>query len=312
MPAEGTPAPAAAVEAPKEAPGAAAFAALARRERQAKAAAAKADAARAALVQEEARVKAIAAAQADKLAQFDRLSNLMRDGKETEVLEALGMTYEGLIKKQLAAGSKDPGEIVRQEIAKFKADFQVERQKEVAQQEQVAARARLEADRTAAVNHIAKLVEADEFELVRSQGAAEMVLDVMEAHYKLTGKAPSFEEAARATESHLEEHLMKTLGNSKRFNVSRKDVVKAPPGATPAAAVASEEATLPAPPAKDPAGVLARIQAERVAAARTRARKVTIDPRAPSGESPASAPPPKSRQNFVSDTIRQFLANPIK
>ena len=52
---------------------------------------------------------------------------------------------------------------------------------------------------------------SDTYEFIKANGAEEVIYDVVEAHYKESGKILTIKEAADAVESHLEDEAEKLL-----------------------------------------------------------------------------------------------------
>ncbi len=236
--------------------------------------------------------------QAEKVAAYDQFQLMVKEGRTLEAMELAGLDYDTVIKQKLAGGPS-PVDVAKLEIARFKAEFAKEQAAANEQMIKQRQAENLKTQRAQAVANIKTMAgaAADKYELVNAQDASELVLDTMEAAFKLTGEVPSYEEALAATEAHLEEQLKGILSKSKKFG-----------GAVPASAAPTGAqvagTTSPAPAA---GSMVERLQKARsLGPANVR----TLIPGAARTNTPIEAPS-ESRDAMIKRIISQTLSTKV-
>ncbi len=286
-------------------PKAAAFAALSRKERAAKRKFEELTAKEAAISAREASLEAQRKAMDERVSKIDTLEHMAKNGHELEALEALGINYNELIKKQITKGAPDPIAAATKAAEKLMSDFLAEQKKSEGEKALARAQAENAAAYSQALNQIKTLVGAGEkYELIAAQGAEQMVLDAMEETWKLTGEAPSFEKALEETEAYLFEQISATVAKSKKLQgIGSKPAEAAPSGELPL------QIKDPRPEIwkEDPA-IMARVNLDNIRQAREKnpTKRVTINPGAPKTEAPAGRPL-ESREDMLKRIITQTL-----
>lgn len=145
--------------------------------------------------------------------------------------------FDELVQMQLNDGRVTPEKLVQQMKAELDSKYSKELEelkKNLKEKEESAETAKLEQIRETFKTQITDFVEnnKDTYELVHFEQAQQLVFDVIETHYQETGRILKIEEAAKATEEHLEEELKKRTA-LKKFQTSKPPEAKPDSKAAP-------------------------------------------------------------------------------
>jgi DNA-binding transcriptional MerR regulator len=155
-----------------------------------------------------------------------------------DALKQLGLTYEQITEFVLNDNKPTPNaEVmsVRQELEEFKRAQReeqqrlLEEQREMQTQEQQAI---IETFREEVGEYVSQ--HAETYELTNLYGGANLVSDVIEEHFKQSGKLLTIPEAAKLVEEHYEE-LARKAQQTKKFAVTQQKVASTQAQATTAA-----------------------------------------------------------------------------
>lgn len=186
------------------------FAALAKKERQARALQEQAKAREAELARREAAI-----------AEREKLWDSEFKQSPLEALKKRGYSYEDLTKAALNDGKFDPAtevKEVRSEIERLRQE-QAEKEKkaqEAAQKAQSEAEAQaVEAFKSQISQHID--ANAEKYELTKFYDSADLVFQTVEEHFERTKKVLSIDEACGLVEQYIESELDRAAQQSKKF-----------------------------------------------------------------------------------------------
>ena len=278
---------------------ASAFAALARKERRAKQQEAELRAKETALAAEAKRIADLEKSATDRIQGYDRVTGLLREGKEMEALKYMGIDFDKVVRDQITKGAPDPTSVVRSELEKFRAELRADQEKVAAEQVRQHREAELKQGLASALSHIKALAEeGDKFELVKVSGAEQMVLDVMQETFNLTGESPSFEEALAQTEEYLMTTTKDLLSKSKKLSGVLKD--------TPAAT--SPTSSEPTATPEEVAAITAKVDINRIQAYRKgNTGNKPLPGGVPTTAVQAKADKPPSRDAQIAQLVSQMV-----
>jgi len=155
-----------------------------------------------------------------------------------DALKQLGLTYEQITEFVLNDNKPTPNaEVmsVRQELEEFKRAQREEQEKLLEQTREMQTReqqAIIESFREEVGEYVSQHVET--YELTNLYGGANLVSDVIEEHFKQSGKLLTIPEAAKLVEEHYEE-LARKAQQTKKFAVTQQKVASTQAQATTAA-----------------------------------------------------------------------------
>ena len=155
-----------------------------------------------------------------------------------DALKQLGLTYEQITEFVLNDNKPTPNaEVmsVRQELEEFKRSQREEQQKLLEEQREMQTQeqqAIIETFREEVGEYVSQHVET--YELTNLYGGANIVSDVIEEHFKQSGKLLTIPEAAKLVEEHYEE-LARKAQQTKKFAVTQQKVASTQAQATTAA-----------------------------------------------------------------------------
>jgi len=144
-----------------------------------------------------------------------------------DALKQLGLTYEQITEFVLNDNKPTPNaEVmsVRQELEEFKRAQREEQEKLLEQQREMQTReqqAIIESFREEVGEYVSQ--HAETYELTNLYGGANLVSDVIEEHFKQSGKLLTIPEAAKLVEEHYEE-LARKAQQTKKFAVTQQKV----------------------------------------------------------------------------------------
>jgi DNA-binding transcriptional MerR regulator len=153
-------------------------------------------------------------------------------------LKQLGLTYEQITEFVLNDNRPTPNaEVmsVRQELEEFKRSQREEQQKLLEEQREMQTQeqqAIIETFREEVGEYVSQHTET--YELTNLYGGANLVSDVIEEHFKQSGKLLTIPEAAKLVEEHYEE-LARKAQQTKKFAVTQQKVASTQAQATTAA-----------------------------------------------------------------------------
>ena len=133
-----------------------------------------------------------------------------------KALEDIGLPYDKLTELALNDRQLTPDmqlERLRDELENgYKSKFE-QLEKRLNEKEQNEKRARYDNIQKNYINKVKGFVDtnSEEYEFIKANNAEQVVYDVVESHYKESGKILTIKEAADAVESHLEEEAEKLL-----------------------------------------------------------------------------------------------------
>ena len=213
-PAEAAPAPEVAKEAEKPAPPKAdRFAVLARKEQD--------------LLRRQQAVKQqqqLLAAQAEEIRAFQEAKR-QAALNPLDALKQLGLSYEQITEFVLNDNKPTPNaevQSVRQELEEFKRQAREEQARVLEQQRAMQAQEQqqiIEQFREEVSEYVSQ--QAETYELTNLYGGANLVSDVIEEHFKQSGKLLTIPEAAKLVEEHYED-LARKAQQTKKFAVTQK------------------------------------------------------------------------------------------
>lgn len=155
-----------------------------------------------------------------------------------DALKQLGLTYEQITEFVLNDNKPTPNaEVmsVRQELEEFKRAQREEQQKLLEEQREMQTQeqqAIIETFREEVGEYVSQ--HAETYELTNLYGGANLVSDVIEEHFKQSGKLLTIPEAAKLVEEHYEE-LARKAQQTKKFAVTQQKVASTQAQATTAA-----------------------------------------------------------------------------
>jgi hypothetical protein len=155
-----------------------------------------------------------------------------------DALKQLGLTYEQITEFVLNDNRPTPNaEVmsVRQELEEFKRSQREEQQKLLEEQREMQTQeqqAIIETFREEVGEYVSQHTET--YELTNLYGGANLVSDVIEEHFKQSGKLLTIPEAAKLVEEHYEE-LARKAQQTKKFAVTQQKVASTQAQATTAA-----------------------------------------------------------------------------
>jgi vacuolar-type H+-ATPase subunit H len=155
-----------------------------------------------------------------------------------DALKQLGLTYEQITEFVLNDNKPTPNaEVmsVRQELEEFKRSQREEQQKLLEEQREMQTQeqqAIIETFREEVGEYVSQ--HAETYELTNLYGGANLVSDVIEEHFKQSGKLLTIPEAAKLVEEHYEE-LARKAQQTKKFAVTQQKVASTQAQATTAA-----------------------------------------------------------------------------
>lgn len=144
-----------------------------------------------------------------------------------DALKQLGLTYEQITEFVLNDNKPTPNaEVmsVRQELEEFKRAQREEQEKLLEQQREMQTReqqAIIESFREEVGEYVSQ--HAETYELTNLYGGANLVSDVIEEHFKQSGKLLTIPEAAKLVEEHYEE-LARKAQQTKKFAATKQQV----------------------------------------------------------------------------------------
>lgn len=144
-----------------------------------------------------------------------------------DALKQLGLTYEQITEFVLNDNKPTPNaEVmsVRQELEEFKRAQREEQEKLLEQQREMQTReqqAIIESFREEVGEYVSQ--HAETYELTNLYGGANLVSDVIEEHFKQSGKLLTIPEAAKLVEEHYED-LARKAQQTKKFAVTQQKV----------------------------------------------------------------------------------------
>lgn len=133
-----------------------------------------------------------------------------------KALAEMGLPYEKLTELALNDGKLTPDmqmKLMREEIENgYKSKFE-ELEKKMSEKDQTEKTARYDRIQKNYLNKVSNFVDknSDAYEFIKANNASEVVYDVVEQHYKESGKILTIKEAADAVESHFEGEAEKLL-----------------------------------------------------------------------------------------------------
>lgn len=136
-----------------------------------------------------------------------------------DALKQLGLTYEQITEYVLNDNKPTPNaevQAVRQEIEEFKRSQREEQQRLLEQQKAIATAEQqqiVEQFREEVNEYVSQ--HSETYELTALYNGANLVSDVIEEHFKQSGKLLSIPEAAKLVEEHYEDLARKTLATKK-------------------------------------------------------------------------------------------------
>ena len=133
-----------------------------------------------------------------------------------KALESVGLSYDKLTELALNDGKLTPEmqmKLMREEIENgYKSKFE-ELEKKMSEKDQTEKTARYDRIQKNYLNKVSNFVDknSDAYEFIKANNASDVVYDVVEQHYKESGKILTIKEAADAVESHFEGEAEKLL-----------------------------------------------------------------------------------------------------
>ena len=139
-----------------------------------------------------------------KIERLERLEKLAQENPE-DLLSEFGTSYDKLTERRLSSMGGEQDKVVSSLQSRLE-----QLEAKLSQQSKIEAEQKTTQSMQAAQSEIRKICESDDFELIRSQDAYDLVLDVAaEAYAK--GRHITLAEAAKYTEAHLESKLERLL-----------------------------------------------------------------------------------------------------
>lgn len=139
-----------------------------------------------------------------KMERLERLEKLAQENPE-DLLSEFGLNYDKLTERRLSSMGGEQDKVVSQLQSRLE-----QLEAKLSSQAKIEAEQKTTQSMQAAQSEIRQLCESDDFELIRSQDAYDLVLDVAaEAYAK--GRHITLAEAAKYTEAHLESKLERLL-----------------------------------------------------------------------------------------------------